>query len=133
MSKPFYMRPKPTTVPTSMNAWVDLQNFCIHRVSHTAEKQSRFLCRLGTDDTPCKHVNCPFKDVQLSTENLEKLYQEMLDIEEEFVSYDPNTGKRNNSRQIALKHMTHDPIIMKQLKAYIKIRKEDVNEPQVEG
>jgi hypothetical protein len=52
----------------------------------------------------------------------------MLSIEEEFVSYDPATGKRNNARPIALKHMTHDPIIMKQLKAYIKIRKEDVDE-----
>lgn len=128
MTKPYYMRPKPTTVPSNMNAWVDLQSFCVHRVSRTAEKQSRFLCRLGTDGTPCKHVNCPLKDVQLGTDNLEKLYQEMLSIEEEFVSYDPATGKRNNARPIALKHMTHDPIIMKQLKAYIKIRKEDVDE-----
>lgn len=128
MTKPYYMRPKPTAVPSNMNAWVDLQSFCVHRVSHTAEKQSRFLCRLGTDGTPCKHVNCPLKDVQLGTDNFEKLYQEMLSIEEEFVSYDPTTGKRNNARPIALKHMTHDPIIMKQLKAYIKIRKEDVDE-----
>ena len=128
MTKPYYMRTKPTTVPTNMNAWVDLQSFCVYRVSHTAEKQSRFLCCLGIDDTPCKHVNCPLKDVQLGTDNLEKLYQEMLSIEEEFVSYDPATGKRNNARPIALKHMTHDPIIMKQLKAYIKIRKEDVDE-----
>lgn len=68
MTKPYYMRPKPTAVPSNMNAWVDLQSFCVHRVSHTAEKQSRFLCRLGTDGTPCKHVNCPLKDVQLGTD-----------------------------------------------------------------
>ena len=37
MTKPYYMRPKPTAVPSNMNAWVDLQNFCIHRVSHGRE------------------------------------------------------------------------------------------------
>lgn len=128
-SKPYYLRTKSKAPVPNMTGWFDLQGMCRHKSVVTDMKVTRFLCDYpGNTGASCRYAVCPFRDGKLGIDNLEYLYRQLLEIESEMFAVDPQTGKPlsvTQKRAHALKQLPYGNSIIKQLREYLKTRKDE--------